>query len=132
MTIAARAATIARVNALRGAVIGAIVGAIVAAIARVAVGTWTLGADERVRAYAAAAIAGVLVGLASGEPVWSARARGVVAAKSIAGGVLGAGALHALRHWVSAQGGAYMPLALAVVGFVVGAMYGAERGRGRD
>ena len=51
-------------------------------------------------AYAAAATAGVLVGLVAGKPIWAKDAKVEAGMKAIVGAFLGAGLMFAARRWL--------------------------------
>jgi hypothetical protein len=52
-------------------------------------------------AYVAAALAGVLVGLVAGKPIWAKDAKIEAGMKAFVGALLGAGLMYAARRWLT-------------------------------
>ena len=83
-----------------GLVIGTILGGIVAATAIHGLGIVTFNVGfSGVLAYLIAAGTGVLTGLVAGKPIWSKGGQIEAGLKAVAGGLVGAGLMWALRTW---------------------------------
>ncbi len=121
-----------------GLVLGLIVGVVLAAgLVRLGQASFADGGAVFV-AYLAAAAAGALTGLIAGKPIWASGAKVEGGLKALFGGLLGVGAMFALRQWatgfdvnLSALGGggpapvgelpaASLPLIAAVLGGLFG------------
>jgi hypothetical protein len=91
-------------------------------------------------AYLAAAVAGVLVGLIAGKPIWADGALVEASTKAVVGGLLGAGILAAERTWLMIPApislaplvpehaliGGFAVTALAFLAAVLGGFYEAD------
>jgi hypothetical protein len=95
-----------------GLVKGVLVGALLAVVLVKGLGITALGAAV---AYPAAVVAGILTALVAGKPIWARGAWIEVVLKGVAGSVLAAGFMFALRRWV------HLPLDLSGLGAGVGA-----------
>jgi hypothetical protein len=123
----------------KGLVIGGLLGFAVAKLGFAAPGA--------VVAYLGAAVAGVLVGLVAGKPIWAKDAKIEAGMKAAVGALLGAGLMWAVRRWINvpfpvdlgaltggatssgAAHGTFGSLALtsyAIVAAVLGAFYDAD------
>lgn len=60
-----------------------------------------IAAPGAVIAYLAAAMAGVLVGLIAGKPIWAKDAKIEAGMKAFVGALLGAGLMYAARRWLT-------------------------------
>lgn len=81
-----------------GLVLGAVVGAVLAAGLVQGLGMIEFGSGAL--AYLAAAVAGVVVGLVAGKPIWSADGKIEAGLKAFFGALLALGGMFALRQWV--------------------------------
>ncbi len=83
---------------LTGLAKGLLIGALLAFVALRGLG---MAAFPNVAvAYLAAAVAGVVTGLVAGRPIWAREAKIEAGLKSVAGAVLGALVLFAVRRWL--------------------------------
>jgi hypothetical protein len=80
-----------------GLVKGLMIGGLVALLLIKGLGVVTFGT---VLAYAFALLTGVLTGLFAGKPIWAKAARIEAGLKAIAGALLAAGMMFALRRWL--------------------------------
>ncbi|NUQ75989.1 MAG: hypothetical protein HUU21_20810 [Polyangiaceae bacterium] len=62
-----------------------------------------LGAPIALVAYPAAALAGILVGLVAGKPIWAKDAKIEAGMKAFVGAILGAGLMFAARRWLTME-----------------------------
>ncbi len=84
-----------------GLVLGLIVGVVLAAgLVRLGEASFADGGGVFV-AYLAAAAAGALTGMIAGKPIWASGAKVEGGLKALFGGLLGAGAMFALRQWAT-------------------------------
>lgn len=83
--------------------IGIIKGLLVGALLGFGLTLIGLAAPAWFIAYPAAALAGVLVGLIAGKPIWAADARIEAGLKAFAGALLGAGLMFAVRKWLTME-----------------------------
>jgi hypothetical protein len=125
---------------LFGLILGLVVGGLVAAGVIFGLKLTVIGdAAGLFFAYVAAALTGLATGLVTGKPVWATNAKVEATLKAIVGGLLGAGALFALRQWggsVSLDLGAYGPgpaaigalpaASLPAIAAVLGALFGLD------
>jgi hypothetical protein len=81
---------------LSGLFKGLLIGGLLALLLTKGLGVVTFGA---VLAYAFAVLTGALTGLVAGKPIWARDARIEAALKAIAGALLAAGMMFALRRW---------------------------------
>jgi hypothetical protein len=103
---------------LVGLVIGLVVGALLAAVVIKGLGMMAFGpgAGAAALAYVFAAITGVVVGLVAGKPIWASGGQIEAGLKAFFGALLGAGAMFALRRWLTPG------LDLGAIGAGAGAM----------
>ena len=92
------------IGLLKGLVIGGLLGFGLAKLG--------LGAPMALVAYPAAALAGILVGLVAGKPIWAKDAKIEAGMKAFVGAILGAGLMFAARKWLT------MEVALPLQGLV--------------
>ena len=83
-------------RAIVGLLKGLLIGGLIAFGVVQGLGLTTFGAAL---AYTAAVVTGVLTALLAGRPVWAREARVEAAVKSVAGALLAAGVMFALRKW---------------------------------
>ena len=84
-----------------GLVLGLIVGVVLAAgLVRLGLGSFADGGGVAV-AYLAAAAAGALTGMVAGKPIWASGAKVEGGLKALFGGLMGVGAMFALRQWAT-------------------------------
>jgi hypothetical protein len=83
-----------------GLVLGLIVGVLLAAgLVRLGMGSFAVSGGMAL-AYLAAAAVGALTGLVAGKPIWASGAKVEGGLKALFGGLMGVGAMFALRQWV--------------------------------
>ena len=101
---------------LFGLVLGLIVGGVIAAAVIKGLGLLTFGLDTggAMLAYLFAAVTGVLVGLVAGKPIWASGGQIEAGLKAIVGALIGAGAMFAMRRWLTID----LPLDLHSLGGV--------------
>ncbi len=85
------------VRLLKGLLIGLVLGGGVGAALFFGAGIWQMGPAV---AYSVAAALGVLTGLFAGKPIWSSDGKIEAGLKALAGGLIAAGVMFALRRWV--------------------------------
>jgi hypothetical protein len=88
--------------------LGLVKGLIVGALLGFGLAKLGLAAPGAVVAYLAAALAGVLVGLVAGKPIWAKDAKIEAGMKAFVGALLGAGLMYAARRWLT------MPLPISL------------------
>ena len=98
--------------------IGLVTGGLLAAVVIKGLGVATFGAGAGGMALALlfAAIAGVVVGLIAGKPIWASGGQIEAGLKAFFGALIGAGAMYALRRWLTPE------LDLGAIGAGAGAM----------
>jgi len=124
---------------LFGLVFGLFVGGLLAAAVIKGLGMVAFaGTGGAILAYVFAAVTGVLVGLVAGKPIWAAGGQIEAGLKAVAGAIVGAGAMFAMRRWfgvsldlhsmgLGAGAAGYLPVAtLPVIAAVLGAFYEAD------
>jgi hypothetical protein len=103
------------VRLIKGLFLGMLLGAAVALLATKGLHL-TFGEDSALFSYLFAVVTGVLAGLVAGKPIWSQTGKIEAGLKAFFGAVLAAGALFALRKWVTVS------LDLTAYGFGKGAL----------
>lgn len=88
---------------LFGLLLGLIVGGAIAAAVIKGLGMLTFGLETggAILAYVFAAVTGVLVGLVAGKPIWASGGQIEAGLKAVVGALLGAGAMFAMRRWLT-------------------------------
>jgi hypothetical protein len=81
--------------------IGIVKGLLVGGLLGFALAKLGIAAPGAVVAYLAAAVAGVLVGLIAGKPIWAKDAKIEAGMKAFVGALLGAGLMYAARRWLT-------------------------------
>jgi hypothetical protein len=81
--------------------IGIVKGIILGALLGVGLAQIGFAAPGALIAYPAAALAGVLVGLVAGKPIWAKDAKIEAGMKAFVGALLGAGLMFAARKWLT-------------------------------
>jgi hypothetical protein len=81
--------------------IGIVKGLIVGALLGIGLAKLGLAAPGVVVSYLAAALAGVLIGLVAGKPIWAKDAKIEAGMKAFVGALLGAGLMFAARRWLT-------------------------------
>jgi hypothetical protein len=85
-----------------GLLLGLLVGGLIAAAVIKGLGMLAFdGTGGMVLAYVFAAVTGVLVGLVAGKPIWASGGQIEAGLKAVVGALLGAGAMFAMRRWLS-------------------------------
>ncbi|KYF60561.1 hypothetical protein [Sorangium cellulosum] len=82
-------------------ILGIVKGLIVGGLLGFGLAKLGYGAPIAIVAYLAAALAGVLVGLIAGKPIWAKDAKIEAGMKAFAGALLGAGLMYAARRWLT-------------------------------
>jgi hypothetical protein len=127
---------------LYGLFFGLFVGALLAAAVIKGLGMVAFtGTGGAVLAYVFAAVTGVLVGLVAGKPIWASGGQIEAGLKATAGALVGAGAMFAMRRWLTldldlhslglgplaAQEAGMLPATtLPLIAAVLGAFYEAD------
>ncbi len=123
---------------LFGLVFGLFVGGLLAAavVKGVGMATFASGAGGAVMAYIFAAVTGVLVGLVAGKPIWASGGQIEAGLKAGVGAAIAAGAMFAMRRWLSidldlhsmgaSQAGLLPVVTLPLIAGVLGAFYEAD------
>ncbi len=127
---------------LFGLVFGLLVGALLSAAVIKGLGMVAFtGTGGTVLAYVFAAVTGVLVGLVAGKPIWAAGGQIEAGLKAVAGAIVAAGGMFAMRRWfnidvplhslgigpVTATAAGLMPATtLPLIAAVLGAFYEAD------
>lgn len=90
---------------LVGLLLGLVIGGAIAAtlIKGLAIGVFADGAGGAALAYLFAAVTGVVIGLVAGKPIWASGGQIEAGLKAFFGALLGAGAMFALRRFVTAH-----------------------------
>ena len=94
------------IGIVKGLVVGGLLGLGIAQLGFVAPGA--------VIAYLGAAVAGILIGLVAGKPIWAKDAKIEAGMKAFVGALLGAGLMYAVRRWLAVP----LPLAIGPLGEV--------------
>lgn len=84
-----------------GLFLGLLVGLAVAAALTHGLGVAFVGSFGAIAAYVAAAATGMLVGLVTGKPIWSATGKIEAGLKAFFGALMAAGLMFVLRKWVT-------------------------------
>jgi hypothetical protein len=84
-----------------GLLIGLIMGSLVAALLVKGMGLPEFGGSFLACFFAA--VTGVVVGLVAGKPIWAQGGKIEAGLKAVAGAVVGAGAMFAIRQWLHTQ-----------------------------
>ena len=124
---------------LYGLVFGLFVGGLLAAAVVKGLGMAVFaGTSGAILAYVFAAVTGVLVGLVAGKPIWAAGGQIEAGLKAVAGALVGAAAMFAMRRWLSldldlhslglgsAAAGDLPAITLPAIAAVLGAFYEAD------
>lgn len=82
-------------------ILGIVKGLIVGGLLGFGLAKLGLAAPSAIVAYLAAALAGVLVGLVAGKPIWAKDAKIEAGMKAAVGALLGAGLMYAARRWLT-------------------------------
>ncbi|WP_437967098.1 hypothetical protein WMF04_47395 [Sorangium sp. So ce260] len=82
-------------------ILGIVKGLIVGGLLGFGLAKLGFGAPIAIVAYLAAALAGVLVGLIAGKPIWAKDAKIEAGMKAFVGALLGAGLMYAAREWLT-------------------------------
>ncbi|WP_437905536.1 hypothetical protein WME95_45860 [Sorangium sp. So ce327] len=93
-------------------ILGVVKGLIVGGLLGFALAKLGFAAPMAIVAYLAAALAGVLVGLIAGKPIWAKDAKIEAGMKAFVGALLGAGLMYAARRWLTVP----VPLPLGELG----------------
>ncbi|WP_437854655.1 hypothetical protein [Sorangium sp. So ce363] len=93
-------------------ILGVVKGLIVGGLLGFALAKLGFAAPMAIVAYLAAALAGVLVGLVAGKPIWAKDAKIEAGMKAFVGALLGAGLMYAARRWLTVP----VPLPLGELG----------------
>jgi len=125
-----------------GLLLGLFVGALLAAAVIKGLGMVAFaGTGGAVLAYVFAAVTGVLIGLVSGKPIWAAGGQIEAGLKAVAGAIVAAGAMFAMRRWFNidldlhsiglgpavAQSAGLLPATtLPLIAGILGAFYEAD------
>jgi hypothetical protein len=125
-----------------GLIFGLLVGGLLAAAVIKGLGMVAFtGTGGTVLAYVFAAVTGVLVGLVAGKPIWASGGQIEAGLKAVAGAIVGAGAMFAMRRWLNldidlhslgvgpltAQPAGLLPATtLPLIAAVLGAFYEAD------
>lgn len=81
------------IGLVKGVLVGGLIGLVlVKGLGMAAMGAWV--------AYLLAVLVGVLSGLVAGKPIWAQGARIEAGLKAVAGALLGAGLMYAVRRWL--------------------------------
>jgi len=84
-------------------ILGIVKGLIVGGLLGFGLAKLGYGAPIAIVAYLAAALAGVLVGLVAGKPIWAKDAKIEAGMKAVVGALLGAGLMFVARKWLGFQ-----------------------------
>ena len=85
-----------------GLLLGVLVGGLIAAAVIKGLGMLSFASTGgAILAYVFAAVTGVLVGLVAGKPIWASGGQIEAGLKAVAGALLGAGAMFAMRRWLN-------------------------------
>jgi hypothetical protein len=125
-----------------GLIFGLLVGGLLSAAVIKGLGMVAFtGTGGTVLAYVFAAVTGVLVGLVAGKPIWAAGGQIEAGLKAVAGAIVAAGAMFAMRRWLNfdvdlhsfgvgpltAQPAGLLPATtLPLIAAVLGAFYEAD------
>ncbi len=125
-----------------GLIFGLLVGGLLSAAVIKGLGMVAFtGTGGTVLAYVFAAVTGVLVGLVAGKPIWASGGQIEAGLKAVAGAIVAAGAMFAMRRWLSfdvdlhslgvgpltAQPAGLLPATtLPLIAAVLGAFYEAD------
>lgn len=82
-------------------ILGIVKGLIVGGLLGFGLAKLGFAAPPAIVAYLAAALAGVLVGLVAGKPIWAKDAKIEAGMKAAVGALLGAGLMYAARRWLT-------------------------------
>ncbi|WP_437723915.1 hypothetical protein [Sorangium sp. So ce861] len=84
-------------------ILGIVKGLIVGGLLGFGLAKLGFAAPIAIVAYLAAALAGVLVGLVAGKPIWAKDAKIEAGMKAFVGALLGAGLMYAARRWLTME-----------------------------